>query len=83
MERFAVALVAVLAGCAPMTPEQCRSTNWYDEGVRDALYNATQPRFAALARGCELPDAGAAERQYLDGWAEGYSELGRRTHKPG
>ena len=84
MERAALALlIAALAACAPMTAEQCRSANWYAEGERDALYSTTQPRFADLAKGCQLADPAAAEREYLEGWAAGYSELGRRTHKPG
>ena len=66
-----------------MTAEQCRTANWYAEGERDALYSTTQPRFAELAKACRPADPVAAEREYLEGWAAGYSELGRRTHKPG
>jgi hypothetical protein len=66
-----------------MTPEECASADWYALGESDALYRAIQPRFAQLSRDCKLADPAAAERQYLEGWDAGYSELGRRAHKPG
>jgi hypothetical protein len=81
--RCSVVLCIALCGCAGMTPEECRTANWYEEGERDALYLSTSPRFELIAKGCQLSDPRAAERDYLEGWAAGYSEAGRRAHKPG
>ena len=64
-----------------MTQEQCARANWYGEGETDALYHGVRPRFEQLARECQLADASAAERAYLDGWAAGYSEYQRRADR--
>jgi len=69
------------AACAPMTPEQCARADWYAEGETDALYHGTRPRFELLARDCKLPDAQAAERAYMEGWAAGYAEHERRADR--
>jgi hypothetical protein len=64
-----------------MTTEQCARADWYAEGEADALYHGIRPRFEQLARECELADAAAAERAYLDGWAAGYAEHERRADR--
>jgi len=81
--RWSLILTIVLSGCAGMTPEECTKANWYEVGERDGLYLTSAPRFELIAKGCQLRDARGAERDYLEGWAAGYSEAGRRTHKPG
>lgn len=78
-----VVLSIMLCGCAGMTPDECRTANWYELGERDGLYLTASPRFELGAKGCALPDARAAERDYQEGWAAGYAEAARRTHKPG
>ena len=81
--RRSMILAIALCGCAGMTLDECRTANWYEEGERDGLYLSASPRFELIAKGCPLSDPRAAEREYLEGWAAGYSEAARRTHKPG
>lgn len=64
-----------------MTPEQCAQANWYAEGETDALYHGVRPRFEQLARECRLGDTAAAQHDYMDGWAAGYSEYQRRADR--
>jgi len=64
-----------------MTAEQCARADWYAEGESDALYHGVRPRFEQLTRECNLGDARAAERAYLDGWAAGYAEHQRRADR--
>jgi len=71
----------MLAACAPMTPEQCARADWYAEGEADALYHGIRPRFELLTRECQLGEASAAERSYMEGWAAGYSEHERRADR--
>lgn len=74
-------VLLTVAACAPMTPQQCARADWYAEGQTDALYHGTRPRFEQLARDCKLPDAQAAERAYMEGWAAGYAEHERRADR--
>ena len=42
--KLAVAsgLLIALSGCASMSPEECRTANWYEQGMRDGIQG--QPR---------------------------------------
>jgi hypothetical protein len=67
-----------LAGCAGMTPNECRVANWYDLGERDGL--AGNPaRIETYAYQCERHNANVAREQYMDGWYFGNAEYRHRT----
>jgi uncharacterized protein DUF2799 len=76
--RALVLIGALLAGCAAMSENECRTSNWYDLGQRDALAGA-QPQIEHYAEHCGHFAVKPDEQQYLAGWALGYSEWNTRV----
>ncbi|HEX9396480.1 MAG TPA: hypothetical protein VF943_07030 [Burkholderiales bacterium] len=71
-------LVALLGGCsAQMTEAECRSTDWYQLGFRDARNYGIQPQIGSLATQCSQVGVRAGETPYMEGWREGYAEAQR------
>jgi hypothetical protein len=69
-----------LAGCAGMTPNECRVANWFDLGERDGLLGNPAPRIDTYANQCGQQDVQqAAREQYLQGWWTGNAEFRHRT----
>jgi len=62
----------LLAGCATVAENQCRTGNWYEQGREEALMGnrANAERYAQCT--------GFQERDYLAGWSIGYSEWNQR-----
>ena len=73
-----IALLALVAGCATMSENECRTTNWYDRGQYDGLLGL-QARIDQYAYLCSKYQAQPAAQAYLAGWAEGYSEYNTRV----
>jgi len=71
-------LFLVLAGCAPMSENDCRSTSWAQLGERDGLYG-NRPRIDTYAHQCARFGLRAAEKDYMDGWWVGNAEFVRRA----
>jgi hypothetical protein len=63
----------LLAACAAGGENQCRTGNWYEQGREEALLGnrSNAERYAQCA--------GFQERDYLAGWAIGYSEWNQRV----
>ena len=78
MMRYAVVLCAMLAGCAPMSETQCRSTDWYQQGERDAL-TGNRPKIDLYAHQCAGYQVQPSEKDYMEGWALGYSVWNQRV----
>ena len=76
--RYAVLVCIALAGCAPMTENQCRTTDWAQLGERDGI-TGNRPRIEVYAYECGRYNLRAAEKDYLDGWWLGNAEFVRRT----
>ena len=77
--RFVIALVAMtLAGCAGMSPNECRVANWYELGERDGLLGGPA-RIDQYAYQCQQHNVQAAQERYLEGWWMGNAEYRRRT----
>ncbi len=78
MRRPIVLLVLGLAGCAPMTENQCRAvSDWYQQGFADAM-NGNRPKVELYASQCGNFGVKPAETAYMDGWRIGYSEWNQR-----
>lgn len=66
--RFGWLLCAVaLAGCATLTPEQCRTVNWYDLGQSDGASGYELGRLAEHRDACAKVGIPPDEAAYLDG----------------
>jgi Protein of unknown function (DUF2799) len=75
----ALAVLALSAGCSPMTQTQCASANWYDLGYRDGDMYGIQPRIDQYAYQCRAVGVEAQAPAYLAGWKDGYGERASRV----
>jgi Protein of unknown function (DUF2799) len=66
-----LAVGALLAGCASMSDQQCRTTNWYELGENDALVYGLRPRIDQFTYQCSKFGVQPDEKQYLAGWQVG------------
>ena len=70
-----LALSLLIAGCASLTEGDCRTSNWYALGERDAMAGLP-PRTDQYSAQC---GARVAEASYMEGWQVGYTEWNRRV----
>ena len=77
MARILV-LCLLIAGCAPMPESECRSSNWYALGERDAM-GGLPPRIDQYADQCSRFSVRPSEPGYMEGWQVGYTEWNRRV----
>ena len=77
--RALLPAVALLAGCAPMTEQQCRSASWYQAGEQDALTYGLRPRIDQFAYQCTKFGVQPDEKEYLAGWQVGNWERSIRV----
>lgn len=69
-----------LAGCAPLSAEQCRAAGWYDVGYRDGLFGM-QAQTETYESQCKAQNAPFDRPRYAEGWRHGAWELeARRSH---
>jgi hypothetical protein len=73
-----MALCTLAAGCAAMSENQCRATNWYNQGESDGLLGQ-QAKIDLYAYQCRQFGVQPSEKDYLAGWAYGYSEHNTRV----
>jgi hypothetical protein len=62
--------VAALAACAGFVASDCRETNWYDVGYRDARFRL-QSQAAVYAEQCARYGVGVDAKQYEEGLRQG------------
>jgi hypothetical protein len=62
---------AILGGCASLSEQECRNTNWYEMGERDALVYGLRPQIDQHAYQCSKFSVQPDEKQYLAGWQVG------------
>jgi hypothetical protein len=72
-------LCCALSACAAVSEQECRSTNWYELGERDALLYGLRPRVDQLAYQCGKYGAPINEQDYLAGWQVGNWERSIRV----
>jgi hypothetical protein len=63
-------LFLLLAGCAGLDQEACRSADWYDVGHRDGLFGM-QRQDGIYAGQCERHGVKIDVARYGEGWTEG------------
>lgn len=66
---------ALLAGCAAMSVEECRTADWREQGMRDALKGKSRAHFEEIRQACA--EAGVVPRapQYWEGWNRGIGQF--------
>lgn len=72
MKTIAISAAALLlAGCSAMSPQECRTADWREQGMRDAQEGMARAHFDDIRQACA--EAGVAPRQnlYFDGYAAG------------
>ena len=67
-------LCVALSGCASMSEPDCRASNWYQLGERDALIFGLRPQIDQYAHQCARFGAMPDEKEYLSGWWVGDRE---------
>ena len=82
------ASLAVLGGCASMSPQECRTADWYEKGRSDGLHGESRAYFEDHVKACAevgvQPDGAA----YRRGWDLGIQSFctpqsGRDTGRAG
>lgn len=64
---FAVALTALLGGCATMSADECKVANWSDVGLRDGLQGAALSKLDARVKDCAQAKVALDTPRYLQG----------------
>lgn len=71
-----IALGAVLlGGCAAMSAEECRTVDWYEQGMRDALNGYGRSRIGVLREACAEAGVTPDVTRYEQGWAHGIQQF--------
>jgi len=77
----AAALALLLCACAGLSEADCRKTDWYDLGFRDAIL-ALRPQDITYAEACEKHGVKIDSARYQQGWTEGKYEADYRNPEP-
>jgi hypothetical protein len=75
--RYTMLGCLVLCGCAATAESDCRTSDWYALGERDATFGQ-RPLIERYADQCARYGVRPAESDYLAGWAIGYSKTSFR-----
>ena len=70
-----LAVAIVLTGCAAMSEEECRTANWNEQGVRDAMAGHSRARLEDLREACSKAKVTPNAGHYLDGWNYGIRQF--------
>ena len=79
--RAAALLVVFLSACASLSESECRSTNWFQLGMRDADVYGSRPMIDQYAHRCAAFGVTPDEAAYMAGWYDGDLEYRRRTNQ--
>jgi hypothetical protein len=74
MGRFLMAGLLVLAGCATMNENECRTADWYQIGLRDGRDGEPASHLEAHRRACAEYGIQPRNQRYLDGRDQGLAE---------
>lgn len=69
----------LMAGCAPMTADQCRGADWYRLGYRDGDVYGLQAQIDQYEAQCA--SVAVDRNNYMAGWRDGYAEYRSRIEK--
>lgn len=70
-------VVAVLSACAPMTPQECKTANWFDVGLRDGREGEPMSMLDDRTKACAEAGVQANTQQYLAGRNQGLPDYCR------
>jgi len=79
MSRFALALLALFAGCAlfPLKEADCKGVDWRSRGYADG-FGGNPPQDLRLVPECrERFGVEVDQEQYFAGWRDGHNEWDR------
>ncbi len=79
IKALATALVLAAAGCAQMTETQCKASDWYQVGYRDADIYGLRPQVDQYSNQCKAYGVQPAENLYMAGWVDGFREWNTRV----
>lgn len=68
---FCLALCLWLAGCATMTPNECKAANWLEVGMRDGLAGAAVSVLDDRVKDCAKAQVPVDTPRYLQGRDQG------------
>lgn len=69
------AAAALLGGCAAMSEQECRTADWSEQGMRDALNGYGRSRVETLREACAAAGVVPNAAQYQEGWARGIPQF--------
>jgi hypothetical protein len=75
--RFLVLTCLLIGGCAGVAESDCRTSDWYALGERDATLGQ-RPLIERYTEQCVRYGARPTPGDYLAGWAIGYSKTSFR-----
>lgn len=67
----ALASLLVLGGCASMSPQECRTADWYDVGQRDGQNGYSRGNIENHVKACGEVHINPDRALYQKGWARG------------
>jgi len=70
MRLFLIACALALSGCATLSAEECRTTDWNRLGYRDGV-SGSQSLVGKYTQECAASGAKVDEARYLEGWRDG------------
>jgi hypothetical protein len=73
MKRI-VALAALLAGCVSMSESDCRGADWRGLGEREGRIHGLRPQIDQYTYQCSRHGVQTSEKDYMEGWTDGYRE---------
>lgn len=77
----AAMLGALLCGCASLSELDCRMTDWYEAGFRDAIFGL-QRQEGFYEHECAPHGVKVDVTRYVQGWNEGRYEADYRNPQP-
>ena len=69
------AVMAALGGCAAMSADECRTADWREQGMRDALAGHGRTRLQDVREACAEAGVVPAEGLYWQGWQRGIAQF--------
>ncbi|MGB6100524.1 MAG: DUF2799 domain-containing protein [Comamonas sp.] len=72
---LALSAAVALAGCAAMSQEECRTADWGEQGMRDALNGHPRSRLADIREACAEAGVVPIESLYWNGWNAGIARF--------
>lgn len=68
---LAATAMLVLAGCASMSPQECRTADWYERGLRDGQDGQSRAYLDEHAKACKEVNVRPDASRWAAGWEVG------------